>query len=235
MVKEKKQLNLHQKLIEIRKAVDYLQKAANGFKYKYVADHQILALIRPVMDDLNVLLEFEMEPLTCLEKETRTHNTRESLTDKQGNPCEKVHDSTSETPYFQATFVFTFVNADNPEQQIVKRLYIPYRGADVKEMGGLCTYASRYFLLKYFNIPTDNMDPDNFAQTTCRVSPDMVSDYNAIITELEKHDQELAESLVNRAKAHYKFTSVDKMKPESFVEMIGHFQTKLDELRKGVK
>ena len=35
---------------------------------------------------------------------------------------------------------------------------------DEKGVGSALTYAERYFFLKYFNVPTDDDDPDSFQE-----------------------------------------------------------------------
>jgi hypothetical protein len=130
MTKEK-QLNLHQKLVQIRREVEYIQKNTKGYNFKYADEDSILSAIRPKMDELNVILEFEMlEP--------------KPINDKV---C-------------QVGFVFTWVNADQPSDKMKKSMYLQGPIGDVQKMGGLCTYANRFFLYKFFNVPTGDLDPD---------------------------------------------------------------------------
>lgn len=144
---EKNKLNLYQKLIEIRKHVDYIQKSSKGYNYSYADDTAILSVIRPVMDDLGVVLEFEMmEPTQINEK------------------------------FCQVGFIFTWVNAENPSEQIEKKMYLQDVCGDVKKLGGLCTYANRFFLYKYFNVPTSELDPDkHHQQTSGRINVDQLA------------------------------------------------------------
>jgi len=129
-MKEKK-LNLYQKLVEVRKSVDYIQKSSKGYNFHYASEDAILSVIRPVMDELGVFLEFEMlEPM--------------QLNDK----------------ICQIGFIFTWVNADCPEERIEKKMYLQTVVGDVQKFGGTMTYANRFFLYKYFNVPTGEMDPD---------------------------------------------------------------------------
>ena len=50
-------MNLKQKLIEVRKQVDYLQKSAKGYNYSYVKEEDILAAIKETMNEQQILLE----------------------------------------------------------------------------------------------------------------------------------------------------------------------------------
>lgn len=129
--KQEKKLNIYQKLVEVRKNVEYVQKSSKGYNFSYANEDAILSAIRPVMDELGLVLEFEM------------------LEPQQVN--EKI---------CQVGFVFTWVNAENPEERIEKKMYLQSPVGDVQKMGGLCTYSTRFFLYKYFNVPTGEMDPD---------------------------------------------------------------------------
>ena len=130
----KKELNIYQKLVEVRKQVEYVQKSAKGYNFKYCDENSILSAIRPEMDKLGIILELDMlEPTQINDK------------------------------ICQVGFVFTWINADAPSEQIEKKLYLQGPIGDVQKMGGLLTYANRFFLYKYFNVPTGEMDPDSRA------------------------------------------------------------------------
>ena len=60
---------------------------------------------------------------------------------------------------------FKWINAENPEETLTVKWY--GQGVDTsgeKGVGKAYTYAEKYFLLKFFNIPTDKDDPDLFEQ-----------------------------------------------------------------------
>jgi hypothetical protein len=131
-------MNLYEKLIEIRKAVPYLQQAARGTRYTYVKSSQTLAPLRSKMDELGVLL---VPKITGIETSTRG---KQLLTE--------LHLS------------YTFINAEKPDERLEQPWY--GQGLDYAEkgVGKACTYAEKYFLLKFFQIPTDADDPDRFQQ-----------------------------------------------------------------------
>ena len=57
---------------------------------------------------------------------------------------------------------FTWVNAEKPSETIVSAWV--GQGLDSGEMGvgKALTYAEKFYLLKFFQIPTDKFDPDAF-------------------------------------------------------------------------
>lgn len=150
---EKKELNLHQKLIEVRKQVPYIQKNADGFNFKYVQGSVLLGLLKPKMDELGVLLSYDIE-------EMKTENVEKNIRGKNVL-----------TGRTTAKFVFTFVNADKPGDEIRKTLWFQIIGDDIQDVGSMCTYALRYFLLGFFNIPSDKDDPDTFEKSKERSQP----------------------------------------------------------------
>lgn len=129
--KKEKALNIYEKLLEIRKQVKYIQKNAKGFKFDYADETSILSLLRPHMDKYGLLLEFDME---------KPEQVAENVT--------------------QVGFIFTWINVESPDEKIQKTIYLQTVAADPQKMGGLMTYANRYFLYKYFNVPTDKWDID---------------------------------------------------------------------------
>lgn len=132
-------MNLHEKLLEIRKTCPYLKKENPGYNYKYVSSSQTLAAFRAKMDELGVLLVPEIVSSRFTE-----------VKDQKGNP-----------EYFtELEMKFTWVDVNNPGDTLV--CHWAGQGVDNKEkgVGKALTYAEKYFLLKTFNVATDKDDPD---------------------------------------------------------------------------
>lgn len=144
-------LNLHQKLVEIRKEVTSLTKdqKGDGLTYRYVSSSQVLHAVRAKMDELQVLLVPSIVG----------HEVGRSAIDfydKDG----RVHKRT--TTYFtELDMTMTWINAEVPSEQIECRWY--GQGVDIageKGVGKALTYSEKYYMLRFFNIPTDADDPD---------------------------------------------------------------------------
>jgi hypothetical protein len=140
-------LNIYEKLLEVRKAVPFLKKEAQGHQYKYVSSSQVLQSLREAMDEQKLLL---------IVKVTDSKVTPETVEYMDGNKQKKT------TTYFTELFVeFTWVNAEKPDEVIVCPWY--GQGVDTageRGVGKALTYAEKYFLLKSFNVATDKDDPD---------------------------------------------------------------------------
>ena len=144
-------MNLYQKLVEVRKAAPYLQKANQGHQFKYVSSSQVLGTLRKRMDELGVLLIPKVVSHT--------------LHDKYRLPPQERNDGQRDYAKEHITELvleFTWVNAEKPEEQIVCPWYGQGVDSGEKGVGKALTYAEKYFMLKFFNVATDKDDPDAF-------------------------------------------------------------------------
>lgn len=133
---------LIEKLFSIQSGVSYLQKTSKGKDYNYVSSSQTLGVIRELMDRERVLLVPSVHECVFWPKEKLGGAMH--LTEM------KMH--------------FEWVNADNPNE----RWGIPWygQGSDMHEKGcgKAMTYGEKTFLLKFFHVATDGMDPDSFQE-----------------------------------------------------------------------
>lgn len=142
-------MNIYQKLVEVRKSVDYLKKESKSNQYDYTGSAQVLASVRDKINDMGLLL---------IPRITDKNLLSETIEYMDRDKPKKT------TTYFtELNMTFTWVNADNPEEKIECPWYS--QGVDIageKGVGKALTYAEKYFTLKFFNIPTDKDDPDAF-------------------------------------------------------------------------
>ncbi len=145
-------MNIYQKLLEVRKAIPYLQKESQGHQYQYVGSSQVLAAVRQKLDELGIYLETRVI----------SHNVREETVESK----DKYENQKKTTTYFtELDIEYTWVNVEKPDEKIT----IPFYGQGVdkageKGVGKALTYAEKYFMLKQFNIATDQDDPDRFQE-----------------------------------------------------------------------
>ena len=134
-------MNIYEKLIEVRRSVPYLQKSEKGFQFNYVGSSQVLGSLKAKMDELGLLLI-----PSIISKEIGIHETAKGAKE-----------------YFtELVMEFTWINAEKPEEQVKCNWYGQGLDSGEKGVGKAVTYAEKYFLLKFFNIPTDKDDPDSF-------------------------------------------------------------------------
>lgn len=138
------ELNLYQKIADVKANIDGFTKDTKGYNFSYVSGSQILHRIRAKMIEHNLLLV----PNTTNEQWT-TH----SYKNKKG---QEVIDFVVEMD-----LNYKWINADKPEEQLDISYHAFGQQSDISQAHGTAlTYAERYFLMKFFNIPTDEDDAD---------------------------------------------------------------------------
>lgn len=149
MTEKQQELNLFQKIADVKANIDGFTKDAKSYKYSYVSGSQVLHRIRNKMIENNLLLV----PKTSEENYKQIDVTR--FNKKAGREI-----TTSEF-IVEMKLTYVWINADKPEEQLEVPFYSVGQQDDVSKAHGTgLTYAERYFLMKFFNIPTDEDDAD---------------------------------------------------------------------------
>ncbi|MFI3131989.1 ERF family protein [Mammaliicoccus sciuri] len=135
--------NLYQRILDVKANIEGFTKDAEGYKYNYVEGSQILHKIRKKMEANSLLLFPTVKQASYSEIEVVVKGKKKP------------------NILVQMDMTYTFLNADNPEEQLVIPFFaIGHQDDASKAYGTALTYAERYFLLKFFNIPTDEDDAD---------------------------------------------------------------------------
>ena len=149
-----KKLSLAAKLLEIRKEVLYLKKDAKGggggFTYKYVKGVDVLAAIKPKMDELGLLLI----PQILKARTAVVHGKR---WDKYKN--QEVPD----TQYLvDMDILMVWQDVESGETLEVPFFAMANMDDAAKSVGSALTYTERHFLCKFFQVELDELDPDAY-------------------------------------------------------------------------
>lgn len=142
-------MNLSEKLVEVRKSVSYLSKDSKSFNYTYVKGSSVLAAVRGKMDELGLLLFPSVDGMEINEIKNDRSNSLEFLA--------------------KGKITYTWRNSEAPDEALEVPFYgAGYQNDPSKAIGSMLTYMERYFLLKFFQIPTDEQDPDGFEASRAR-------------------------------------------------------------------
>lgn len=129
--------------MEIQRAVRGLDRDASGSSYRYVSGSKLLGVVRPMMDQLGLLLKQEVLEIT---------NERQDYTVSNGTK-----------PKFEILTTlrmrFTWIDTESGEREVCEFAANGQNDWD-KGVGSALTYGERYFLLKFFHIATDEDDCD---------------------------------------------------------------------------
>lgn len=139
-------MNLYEKLMSIQKNVDTIIKDGKNQsdKYDFASNENVLDRFRPLLNEHSLLLIPRMESATLHEGQTRSGTAR-----------------------YLTEIYFTMIWHDVESGD---ELAVPWYGQGVdlageKGVGKATTYAEKYFLLKFFHVPTRKDDPDNDKRT----------------------------------------------------------------------
>jgi hypothetical protein len=139
---EAKTMTLYQKLLTIQQKINGLGKDKSTYNYKYVTGDKLLGEIKPMMNDLGLILKQEVLSI---------ENERQDYATKTGNKSEILS---------KVMMRFTWIDTATGEKD-ENSFGANGQNDWEKGLGSALTYAERYFLLKYFHIATDEDDIDN--------------------------------------------------------------------------
>lgn len=144
--------NIYQKLHVIQSKLIGLKKDSRGDTYEYVSGSKVLEHVKPLMNELGIILKQEVLSI----ENTRQDYSVANRWAKGDEPKERVKSEILSKVMMR----FTWVDIETGEKD--ENLF----GANGqnnwdKGVGSALTYAERYFLLKYFHIATDEDDIDN--------------------------------------------------------------------------
>jgi hypothetical protein len=140
-------LNIYQKLLKIQQKINGLGKDKKSFTYSYVTGDKVLGEIKPLMNEMGLILKQEVLSID---------NERQDYATAKGNKSEILS---------KVMMRFTWIDTETGEKD--ENLFGANGQNDwEKGLGSALTYAERYFLLKFFHIATDEDDIDNDKRKT---------------------------------------------------------------------
>ena len=142
-------LNLYQKLLHIQTKINGLGKDKSTYNYKYVTGDKVLGEIKPLMNELGLILKQEVISI---------ENSRQDYSTAKGSKSEILS---------KVMMQFTWIDCATGEKD-VNSFGANGQNDWEKGLGSALTYAERYFLLKYFHIATDEDDIDNDQRKTSK-------------------------------------------------------------------
>ena len=140
--------NIYKKLHEIQVAIKGLSKDKESHNFKYVTGNKILSIVKPLMDSKGLILKQEV---LSIENERQDYQVFDKYSKTMKDKAEILS---------KVMMKFTWIDIETGEKD--DNLFGANGQNDwEKGLGSALTYGERYFLLKYFHIPTDQDDIDN--------------------------------------------------------------------------
>lgn len=138
-------LNLMQRIVQIRKAVTYIQKdksvSTGGGSYKAVTHDAVTGMLRQHMDTFGVVSWPVLVASRSIPKEEGSKQFR-----------------------YEATYDFIFCSSDNPADQITIRIEAHAMDNADKAPGKALSYAKKYAMLKLFEIETGEDEESRYQE-----------------------------------------------------------------------
>jgi hypothetical protein len=138
-------MNLFQLINQVREKISYVQKdksvSTGGGSYRAVSHDQVTALVRQHMMDAGIV---------CVPY----------LVESQSMPKEEG----SKQFRYEATYDFTFVNVEVPEDHLTIRIQAHAMDNADKAPGKALSYAKKYAVLKLFEIETGEDEESRFKE-----------------------------------------------------------------------
>jgi hypothetical protein len=216
MTTKTEKMNIYQKLLKIQQAVMGLGKdkdtksPQNPNGYAYVTGAKVLDNIKPLMNELGLILKQEVLSST---------NVRMDYNTKFGSKTEILT---------KLDMKFTWIDTETGEKD--ENLFGANGQNDYeKGYGSALTYAERYFLLKYFHIATDEDDIDNPERKPENTTPNVPIDYKKTLEDCNSLEQlKVAFTALPKEQKELLLATKDTMKELlEQVELIGTIKTLL--------
>lgn len=154
--------SLYKKLHQIQCKINGFGKdkksGSGSFAYEYVSGAKVLEHIKPLMNELGLILKQE---ILSIENDRQDYTTNAKKWEKiDGENIQVEYQKPKAEILSKVMMRFTWIDIETGEKD--ENLF----GANgqnewEKGLGSALTYAERYFFLKFFHIPTDEDDIDN--------------------------------------------------------------------------
>lgn len=145
-------MNIYQRINAVRKEIGYVQKdkavSTGGGSYKAVTHDAVTGMVRAALIEHGVVIVPDMKESTFHAKEP---DAKQRL--------------------YEATYVIHFVNMDQPEERISMTTNAHALDNGDKAPGKALSYATKYAILKLFNIETGEDDESRYQREEFDVIP----------------------------------------------------------------
>lgn len=199
------ELNIYQRLNEVRKAIEYIKKDARVQGYSAVTHDMVTSEVRPVLIEHGVM---------TIPRLIKSHVADTGTSTQKGVPIIR----------YEAWFEIDFVNIDKPEDKATMPIESHANDQGDKAPGKACSYAVKTALLKVLNIETGVDDESRQEQKPKPISESQHADLIALCDELGLPPETL-DAMATRA---FMAKSIDELHADRFDEAVKLLRKKAD-------
>jgi hypothetical protein len=199
-------MSIYKKLLTIQKNVIGLAKNQKSNNYQYVDGTKVLDHIKPLMNELGLILKQE---ILSIDNERMDYKTG------IGTQYEKAKSEILSKVMMR----FTWIDCETGEKD--ENLFGANGQNDwEKGLGSALTYAERYFLLKFFHIATDADDIDNPNRKPIDVEKPIEKPKDKpIFTMLNFEKARLAKATIEQIESKYQIDEITKQNYLKFINI----------------
>lgn len=176
-------LNIYQRINEVRKAVSYIQKdkaVSTGGRgsYKAVTHDKVTAALHDSLVEFGIVIAPSVQRCETVDTGTQTGG---------GVPIIR----------FEAVYTIAFVNMDNPDERVSLMVAAHANDQGDKAPGKALSYATKYAMLKMFNLETGEDDEDREEAQAAVITEQQLLDLVAMCDEVGE-DQALLDRMAKK-------------------------------------
>lgn len=173
--------NIYQRINEVRKAIGYVQKDKEvGFgksSYRAVTHDAVTGMVRAALIEHGIVIVPSVV--------SSTFHPAELVKTIDDNGNEKT--AHAKQRLYEATFQIEFVNAENPDDRIITSQVAHALDNGDKAPGKAMSYATKYAILKLFNIETGEDEESRYQQEEFDYEPHIIAIFDCkTLDELKK-------------------------------------------------
>ena len=203
-------MNIYQKLLKIQQKINGLGKDKAGNNFRYVTGDKLLSEVKPMMNDLGLILKQE---IISIDNERMDYKT--GIGTQYEKPKSEI--------LSKVMMKFTWIDCETMEKD--ENLFGANGQNDWdKGVGSALTYGERYFLLKFFHIATDEDDIDNpdLKKEDTKPTKETPKDDTAEISKLLESSKTLEELQTN-------YKSLSEANQKKFANLTTNIKQKLSQ------
>lgn len=198
--------NIHQRINEAKHSMEGFIKDKAGYQYSYVSGSQVLHKLNPELYKHGINITFK-------------------TSDAKYETVNVVVKGKEKTEYVVSLNVhYTITNTDNSEEKIESTIFaIGQQDDPSKALGTALTYSERYFLMKFFGLPTDEDDADAKEKQDkySKVNPKNIAQLENEITMFSELMKSLGKDVTtDQVKQQLKITDINQLSNNQIATMI---------------
>lgn len=198
--------NIYQRINEAKRSMEGFVKDKTGYQYNYVSGSQVLHKLNPELYKYGINITFK-------------------TSDAKYESVNVIVKGKEKNEYIVSLNVhYTITNTDKQDEKIESTIFaIGQQDDPSKALGTALTYSERYFLMKFFGLPTDEDDADAKEKQDkySKVDPKNIAELENEITMFSELMKSLGKDVsTDQVKQQLKISDINQLSNNQIATMI---------------